>query len=82
MNKLIKAFLTCTIIFLAGCNLFPEKSKKPVIYLYPENTTEVDVKVNLDDKNAEIEFSSDIDDKIISDLIKSAGYTITSIKNA
>ena len=32
MNKLIKAFLTCTIIFLAGCNLFPEKSKKPVIY--------------------------------------------------
>ena len=50
MNKLIKAFLTCTIIFLAGCNLFPEKSKKPVIYLYPENTTEVDVKVNLDGK--------------------------------
>jgi len=48
MNKLIKAFLTCTIIFLAGCNLFPEKSKKPVIYLYPEKTTEVDVKVNLD----------------------------------
>ncbi len=47
MNKLIKAFLTCTIIFLAGCNLFPEKSKKPVIYLYPEKTTEVDVKVNL-----------------------------------
>ncbi len=44
MNKLIKAFLTCTIIFLAGCNLFPEKSKKPVIYLYPEKTTEVDVK--------------------------------------
>lgn len=40
------------------------------------------VKVNLDDKNAEIEFFSDIDDKIISDLIKSAGYTVTSIKNA
>ena len=50
MNKLIKAFLTCTIIFLAGCNLFPEKSKKPVIYLYPEEITEVDVKVNLDGK--------------------------------
>ena len=33
-------------------------------------------------ENAEIEFSSDIDDKIISDLIKSAGYTVTSIKNA
>ena len=33
--------------FLAGCNLFPEKSKKPIIYLYPDNTTEVDVKVNL-----------------------------------
>ena len=41
-----------------------------------------DVKINLDDKNAEIEFSSNIDDKIISDLIKSAGYTVTSIKNA
>ena len=41
-----------------------------------------DVTINLDDKNAEIGFSSDIDDKIISDLIKSAGYTITSIKNA
>ena len=50
MNKLIKAFLTCTIIFLAGCNLFPEKSKKPVIYLYPEEITEVNVKVNLDGK--------------------------------
>ena len=50
MNKLIKVFLTCTIIFMTGCNLFREPSKKPVIYLYPENTTEVDVKVNLDGK--------------------------------
>lgn len=50
MNKLIKAFLVSTIILLTGCNLFPEKSKKPVIYLYPEKTTEVDVKVNLDGK--------------------------------
>ena len=50
MNKLIKAFLVSTIILLTGCNLFPERSKKPVIYLYPEKTTEVDVKVNLDGK--------------------------------
>ena len=50
MNKLIKAFLTCTIIFMTGCNLFREPSKKPVIYLYPESKTEVDVKVNLDGK--------------------------------
>ena len=40
-----------------------------------------DIKINLEDKNAEIEFSSNVDDKIISDLIKSAGYTVTSIKN-
>jgi len=39
----------------------------------------VNIKINFE--NAEIEFSSDIDDKIISDLIKSAGYTVTSIKN-
>lgn len=40
-----------------------------------------DIKINLEDKNAEIEFSSNVDDKIISDLIKSAGYTVTSIEN-
>ena len=81
MNKLLKAFLTCTIIFMTGCNLFREPSKKPVIYLYPESTTEVDVKVNLDNKNAEIEFSSEVDDKIISDIIKSTGFTATTVEN-
>ena len=48
MKNVIKVFLVCVIICLTGCNPFPEKSKKPVIYLYPEKTTEVDVKVNLD----------------------------------
>ena len=37
---------------------------------------------NLNDKNAEIEFSSEVDDKIISDLIKSTGFTATTIENA
>ncbi len=55
------------------------KKVEDTLYELPETEN---VKVNLDDKNAEIEFSSDIDDKIISDLIKSAGYTVTSIKNA
>ena len=54
------------------------KKVEDTFYKLPETEN---VKVNLDDKNAEIEFSSDIDDKIISDLIKSAGYTVTSIKN-
>ena len=35
-----------------------------------------------DDKNAEVEFSSEVDDKIISDLINSAGFTVTTIENA
>ena len=55
------------------------KKVEDAFYGLPETE---DVKINLDDKNAEIEFSSDIDDKIISDLIKSAGYTVTSIENA
>ena len=55
------------------------KKVEDALYGLPETE---DVKVNLDNKNAEIEFSSNVDDKIISDLIKSAGYTVTSIKNA
>ena len=55
------------------------KKVEDAFYELPETEN---VKVNLDDTNAEIEFSSDIDDKIISDLIKSAGYTVTCIKNA
>ena len=55
------------------------KKVEDAFYELPETE---DIKINLDDKNAEIEFSSNVDDKIISDLIKSAGYTVTSIENA
>lgn len=55
------------------------KKVEDAFYGLPETE---DVKINFDDKNAEIEFSSNVDDKIISDLIKSAGYTVISIKNA
>ena len=55
------------------------KKVEDAFYGLPETE---DIKINLEDKNAEIEFSSNVDDKIISDLIKSAGYTVTSIKNA
>ena len=55
------------------------KKVEDAFYGLPETE---DIKINLEDKNAKIEFSSNVDDKIISDLIKSAGYTVTSIKNA
>ena len=55
------------------------KKVEDAFYGLPETE---DIKINLEDKNAEIEFSSNVDDKIISDLIKSAGYTVTCIKNA
>lgn len=55
------------------------KKVEDAFYELPETEN---VKVNLDDKNAEIEFSSDIDDKIISDLIKSTGFTVKTIENA
>ena len=55
-------------------------AKKVEDALYRLTETE-DVKVNLDNKNAEIEFSSEVDDKIISDLIKSVGYTVTTVEN-
>ena len=55
------------------------KKVEDAFYGLPETE---DIKTNLEDKNAEIEFSSNVDDKIISDLIKSAGYTVTSIENA
>ncbi len=54
------------------------KKVEDAFYGLPETE---DIKINLEDKNAEIEFSSNVDDKIISDLIKSAGYTVTSIEN-
>lgn len=54
------------------------KKVEDAFYELPETEN---VKVNLDDKNAEIEFSSDIDDKIISDLIKSVGFTATTVEN-
>lgn len=49
------------------------------LYGLPE--TEEEVNINLENKSAEVDFSSDIDDKLISDLIKSAGYSVTNIKN-
>lgn len=55
------------------------KKVEDAFYGLPETE---DIKINLEDKNAEIEFSSNVDDKIISDLIKSAGYTVTSTENA
>ena len=55
------------------------KKVEDAFYGLPETE---DIKINLEDKNAEIEFSSNVDDKIISDLIKSAGYTVTNIENA
>ena len=55
------------------------KKVEDAFYGLPETE---DIKINLEDKNAEIEFSSNVDDKIISDLIKSAGYTVTIIENA
>ena len=54
------------------------KKVEDALYGLPETE---DVKVNLDDKNAEVEFSSEVDDKIISDLIKSVGFTPTTIEN-
>ena len=54
------------------------KKVEDALYGLPEIE---DVKVNLDNKNAEIEFSSEVDDKIISDLIKSVGFTPTTIEN-
>ena len=54
------------------------KKVEDALYGLPEIE---DVKVNLDNKNAEIEFSSEVDDKIISDLIKSVGFTTTTVEN-
>lgn len=48
------------------------------LYGLPETE---EVNINLENKSAEVDFSSDIDDKLISDLIKSAGYSVTNIKN-
>ena len=55
-----------------------QKKVEDALYGLPETE---DVKVNLDNKNAEIEFSSEVDDKIISDLIKSVGFTATTVEN-
>ena len=54
------------------------KKVEDALYGLPEIE---DVKVNLDNKNAEIVFSSEVDDKIISDLIKSVGFTPTTVEN-
>ena len=54
------------------------KKVEDALYGFPETE---DVKVNLNNKNAEIEFSSEVDDRIISDLIKSVGFTATTVEN-
>ena len=48
------------------------------LYGLPETE---DVNINLENKCSEVDFSSDVDDKLISDLIKSIGYLVTNIKN-
>jgi hypothetical protein len=44
--------LVCNILiyFVVGVNSYMSKAKKPVIYLYPETQTEVNVKLELDGK--------------------------------
>ena len=64
------------IVGIEGMNC--AKKVEDALYGLPETE---DVKVNLDNKNAEIEFSSEVDDKIISDLIKSVGFTATTVEN-
>ena len=39
------------------------------------------VKVNLEEKNATVTFSDDVDNAIIISIIKSAGYSVKNIKN-
>ena len=48
------------------------------LYGLPETE---EVNINLENKCSEVDFSSDVDDKLISDLIKSIGYFVTNIKN-
>lgn len=60
-----------------SCSHCAEKVEN-ALYGLPETE---EVKINLENKSAEVDFSSDIDDKLISDLIKSAGYLVTNIKN-
>ena len=48
------------------------------LYGLPETE---EVNINLENKCSEVDFSSDVDDKLISDLIKSIGYLVTNIKN-
>ena len=67
------------IVGIEGMSCSPcAKKVEDALYGLPETE---DVKVNLDNKNAEIEFSSEVDDKIISDLIKSVGFTTTTVEN-
>lgn len=49
MQKLMKTLFTIAMLFVAGCTpLIDRGVKKPVIYFYPQETTEVDIKLTLD----------------------------------
>ena len=48
------------------------------LYGLPETE---EVNINLENKCSEVDFSSDVDDKLISDLIKSVGFTPTTVEN-
>ena len=48
------------------------------LYGLPETE---EVNINLENKCSEVDFSSDVDDKLISDLIKSVGFTATTVEN-
>ena len=54
------------------------KKVEDALYGLPETE---EVNINLENKCSEVDFSSDVDDKLISDLIKSIGYLVTNIKN-
>ena len=67
------------IIEIAGMNCSHCTQKvENALYGLPETE---EVNINLENKCSEVDFSSDVDDKLISDLIKSIGYLVTNIKN-
>ena len=54
------------------------KKVEDALYGLPETE---EVNINLENKCSEVDFSSEVDDKIISDLIKSVGFTATTVEN-
>lgn len=78
-QKIQEVFYIKKIIEIEGmsCSHCAEKVEN-ALYGIPETEK---VKINLDNKNAEVDFSSDVNDKTISDIIKFAGYSVKNIKN-